>query len=220
MFWPVIVMGYWYSDVMMSAMAFHITTVSMVCSTVCPGADQRKHQSPAVLAFMRGIHWWPVNSPHKSPVTRIMFPFVDVIVNTHNNDQSLGGCPVVSMVCEQRHIVSPPLISYDMLGVSDLGDATEEGDVLSAHCWRGGRHGYCCVEGVWKLLQSGDVMAWIRFPHYCPLLEATNCGRWFPLTNGQQYVTLVISLFLSSRSCREPVEFPTVWEVMTVVSMG
>ena len=30
---------------------------------------------------MRGIHRWPVNSPHKWPVTRNMFPFDDVIMN-------------------------------------------------------------------------------------------------------------------------------------------
>ena len=44
------------------------------------GADQRKHQSSASLAFVRGIHRWPVNSPHKGPVTRKMFPFDDVIM--------------------------------------------------------------------------------------------------------------------------------------------
>ena len=45
-----------YSDVVMSVMASQITDVSMVCSTVCSGADQRKHQSSASLAFVRGIH--------------------------------------------------------------------------------------------------------------------------------------------------------------------
>ena len=30
----------------------------------------KKHQSSASLAFVRGIHWWPVNSSHKGPVTR------------------------------------------------------------------------------------------------------------------------------------------------------
>ena len=35
----------------------------------------------ASLAFVRGIHWWSVNSPHKGPVTRKMFPFDDVIMN-------------------------------------------------------------------------------------------------------------------------------------------
>ena len=44
------------------------------------GADQRKHQSSASLAFVRGIHRWPVNSPHKGPVTRKMFPFDDIIM--------------------------------------------------------------------------------------------------------------------------------------------
>ena len=42
--------------------------------------DQRKHQSSASLAFVRGIHRRPVNSPHKGPVMRKMFPFDDVIM--------------------------------------------------------------------------------------------------------------------------------------------
>ena len=40
----------------------------------------RKYQSSASLAFVRGIHRWPVNSPHKEPVTRKMFSFDDVIM--------------------------------------------------------------------------------------------------------------------------------------------
>ena len=43
-------------------------------------ADQRKHQSSAWLAFVRGIHRGPVNSPHKWPATRKIFPFDDVIM--------------------------------------------------------------------------------------------------------------------------------------------
>ena len=69
-----------YSDVIMGAMASQITGVSIVYSTVCSGADQRKHQSSASLAFVRGIHRSPQNSPHKGPVTRKMFPFHDVIM--------------------------------------------------------------------------------------------------------------------------------------------
>ena len=42
----------------------------------------RKHQSSASLSFVRGIHRWSVNSPHKGPVTRKMFPFDDVIMVT------------------------------------------------------------------------------------------------------------------------------------------
>ena len=40
----------------------------------------KKHQSTAWLAFVRGIHRWPVDSPHKGPVTRTLFTFDDVIV--------------------------------------------------------------------------------------------------------------------------------------------
>ena len=51
-----------------------------VCSTVWSRPDQRKHQRSASQAFVRGIHHWPVNSPHKGPVMRKMFPFDDVIM--------------------------------------------------------------------------------------------------------------------------------------------
>ena len=64
----------------MSPMVSQITSRTIVCSTVYSVADQRKHQSSASLAFVRGIHRWPVNSPHKGPVTRKMFPFDDVIM--------------------------------------------------------------------------------------------------------------------------------------------
>ena len=59
-----------YNDVIMKAMASEITDVSIVCSTVCSGADRRKHQSSPSRAFVRGVHRWPVDSPHKGPVTR------------------------------------------------------------------------------------------------------------------------------------------------------
>ena len=42
-----------------------ITCVSIVYSTVCSGADQRKYQSFTSLSFTRGIHRWPMNSPHQ-----------------------------------------------------------------------------------------------------------------------------------------------------------
>ena len=69
-----------YSDVMIRAMASQITGVWIVYSIVCSGADQRKHLSSASLAFVRGIHRWPVNSPHKEPVARKMVPFDDVML--------------------------------------------------------------------------------------------------------------------------------------------
>ena len=64
----------------MSAMASQITSLTIVYSTVYKGIDQRKHQSSASLASERGIHRWLVNTSHKGPVTRKMFPFDDVIM--------------------------------------------------------------------------------------------------------------------------------------------
>ena len=61
------------SDVIMSAMASHITGVSIVYSTVCAGPDQRKHQRFVPLAFVRGIS-------HKRPVARKMFLSDEVII--------------------------------------------------------------------------------------------------------------------------------------------
>ena len=65
-----------YSDVIMDTIASQITSLTIVYSD----ADQRKHQSSAPLAFVRGIHRGPVNSPHKWPVTRKQFPFDDVFM--------------------------------------------------------------------------------------------------------------------------------------------
>ena len=71
---------YHYSDVIMATMASQITSPTVVYSTVYSDADQRKHQSSVSLAFVRGIHRSPVNSPHKVPVTQKIFPFDDVIM--------------------------------------------------------------------------------------------------------------------------------------------
>ena len=68
----------------MSEVASQITSLTIVYSNVYSVADQRKHQSYASLAFVRGIHRKPVNSPHKGPVTRKMFPFDDVIMSIYN----------------------------------------------------------------------------------------------------------------------------------------
>ena len=62
-------------------MASQITSLTIVCTTVYSGADQRKHQSSVSLAFVRGIHREPVNSLHKRQVIRKMFPFDDVIMH-------------------------------------------------------------------------------------------------------------------------------------------
>ena len=72
-----------YNDVIMSTMASPNPGLSIVESTICTGADQRKHQSSASLPFARGnpsvTGGFPSQRPSR-PVTWKMLPFDDVIV--------------------------------------------------------------------------------------------------------------------------------------------
>ena len=81
----------------MDAIASQITSLAIVYSIVYSNADQRKHQSSSSLAFVRGIDRGPVNSPHKWPVTRKMFPFDDVIMNNPIYDFEYD-CAYVNLV--------------------------------------------------------------------------------------------------------------------------
>ena len=70
-----------YSDVIMGVMGTQITSIMIVNLAVYSGADQQIYQSSASLPFVRGFRRWPVNSPHKEPITRKMYPFDDIIMN-------------------------------------------------------------------------------------------------------------------------------------------
>ena len=107
-----------YDDVIMGAIASQITSLTIVYLIVYSDADQRKHQSSASLAFVWGIHRGPVNSPHKWPLTRKMFPFDDVIMaaanrcfgngeNSENNgtEENTSGHPRIEY--RRTHNISP-----------------------------------------------------------------------------------------------------------------
>ena len=55
-----------YTDFIKGVMASQSTSLIIVYSTIYSGT---------LLAFVRGIHRWLVNSPHKGPVMQKMFPF-------------------------------------------------------------------------------------------------------------------------------------------------
>ena len=78
----------------MREMASEIVGVPIAYSTVCSGADQRKHQSSAALAVLRGVDWRPVNSLHKDPVAQTIFIFDDIIM--------LGWLPIIHDI-QQRY---------------------------------------------------------------------------------------------------------------------
>ena len=92
-----------YSDVIMGTMASQITSLTIVYSTIYSGADQRQYQSSVSLAFVRGIHRWLVNSPHKGPVTRKRFPFDDVIMSIFQTFR---------ITCTMDCIISTALINF------------------------------------------------------------------------------------------------------------
>ena len=105
----------------MSAMAPQITSLTIVYFTVYSGADQRKHQSSASLAFVWGIHRWPVNSPHKGPVTRKMFPFDDVIMTTTTTVlMRLRLKPKPSVMQHAHCILGPLLLTWTKLKIPML----------------------------------------------------------------------------------------------------
>ena len=91
-----------YGDAIMGTMASQITSLTIVYSAVYSVADQRKHQSSVSLAFVRGIHRRPVNSLHKWPVTRKIFPFDDVIMSKFSINQWHDIC----CRCVILHIIS------------------------------------------------------------------------------------------------------------------
>ena len=91
-----------YNDVILGAIASQITSLTIVYSTVYSDADQRKHQSSASLAFVRGIHREPVNSRHKWPVTRKMFPFDDVIMKWRATLAAITGTIIMMPLFESN----------------------------------------------------------------------------------------------------------------------
>ena len=83
---------------MISMMASQISGLLTVSSTVCSGADQRKHQSSASVSFVRGIHRCPEDSPHKRPVTLKLFPLDDVIIiKTQSSRLTIARVPLIKM---------------------------------------------------------------------------------------------------------------------------
>ena len=67
-----------YNDVIMGAVASQNTSLTMVYSSVY--SRRRSKKTFASLAFVWGIHRWPVNSLRKGPVRQKMFPFDNVII--------------------------------------------------------------------------------------------------------------------------------------------
>ena len=86
----------------MGVMSSQITSVLIVHSTVCSGANQRKYQSSMPLAFVRGMYQWTVNSLHKGQETWKMFPLDDVIMVAHVARRHIHHCHCHYHHCHDR----------------------------------------------------------------------------------------------------------------------
>ena len=82
-----------------------VTGRSTVCSTACLGYSQRTTRLRFTGPLVRGIHRWPVDSPHKGPVMQKTFSF-DVIMEYCWRTMSTP-CPVTSAVLtmQYKHIL-------------------------------------------------------------------------------------------------------------------
>ena len=98
-----------YSDVIMDTMASQITGFTIGFLTVYSSAYQRSNPSSASPAFLRGIHRWPGNSPHKGRVTRKMFPFGDVVNRSLIYAYEIGSG---SLLCLQMAVPKSSDISW------------------------------------------------------------------------------------------------------------
>ena len=181
-----------YNDVIMGPTASQITSLTTVNSTVYSDADKKKHQSSASLTFVRGIHRGPVNSPHKWPVTRKMFPFDDVIIHLlphwHGHN---GWCGVVAFW-------STPLELYIQLSYCSYGEANSNIEVIQ----------YGFTIGVFKPMLHHDDLS-IVYSHngaciifvsnvnnvHCSLLETICSGkhRKINLILQQQYSPITVT---------------------------
>ena len=116
-------LSFHYGCVIMGTMASQITSLMIIYSTTYWGADQSKHQSSASLAFVWGIHRWPVNSPHI-----IMLPFSCFPMRWHMARSGIGGSttmaldtlkveilPLCFLVYIKCHLISLSLLVRDSL---------------------------------------------------------------------------------------------------------
>ena len=119
-----------YNDVIMSAMASQITSPTALYSTVYSRRRSRKTSKLRVTGLCVGKSPGPVNSPHKGPVTRKMFPFDDVIMCFHLMTSSLScGWPIATefvfgscILNWKGHIRSSPKTIACSFGLRDISE--------------------------------------------------------------------------------------------------
>ena len=81
---------------------------------------------------MLGIHRSPVNSPHKWPVTRKMFPFDDVIINWHCCSETASCMLIISQPMKEK---VNNISRVNSLALLFLGIFAFSGNYIFIYCW-------------------------------------------------------------------------------------
>ena len=167
----------------MCAIASQITSLTIVYSTVYWDADQRKHQGSASLAFVWGIHRGPVNSPHKWPVTRKMFPFDDGIMK------------VLQYVL--RTLLVPQILN-NTVGCRGFEQVHHRGGTLSRNVPQFLQHPRALIS--WKHDGCSDERRCCTILHGKGVDEHVLCHKWHGVSNQQQLDSLFrILLILTTK---------------------
>ena len=125
-----------YSYSIMSTMVSQITGVSIVYWTICSGPDQGNHQSYASLGFIKEIHRWSVNSPHKGPVTR-----KNVSIWWRHHDSWRGYDNIVQIKQWCQFIYAKPIVAQHCYMIELIFDTIHSANSLAPgyclnRCWR------------------------------------------------------------------------------------
>ena len=152
------------------------------------------------LAFVRGIHWWPVKCPHKGPVMWQMFPFVDVIMmkNYFYITKLIISFIVVVFNCVKI------LKNYSYVNTCCQGELQFAIVILLRHYliiliwfWFFSRSTYCLERGYTIIRQHlPSYLYWILSPQlFLPLTKA-------PSINLSGHHIIIIGYFSAGFSCQ------------------
>ena len=189
----------------MGAIASQITSLTIVYSTVYSDADQRKHQSSALLAFVRGIHRGPVNSPHKWPVARKMFPFDDAIMNLYL------GCVYVHLIWNYNVSDSDCCVIIHVYFMYEVNVVVEN----SSHMF--GRTRY----EMFSFSSNSDFMMTSSngniFRVTGPLCGEFTGHRWISLTTASDAELWCFLWSAPEQTIEQTLETPVIWDVSALI---
>ena len=205
---------YHYNDVIMGATTSQITSLTIVYSTVYSGADQRKHESSASLAFVRGIHRSPVNSLHNAENVSIWWRRHEVHAWFHKNSVCSNfesKCSTRSQFCT-RHGNSavmkctklwPALMKIFRVRITMILQDID--DELIKHLWYGSQAAH------------DDDIKWNQFLRYWPCVREPTGHRWIPLTKTSDAELWCFLWTTPKQTVEQTIEMPVIWDAVVLI---